>query len=127
MMAYLPIETVIRERQDAYYAALAAADQAAKADPFIPFMLQAIRDSLNEAAQSDQASDQVSDQVAALLELLKDGPLSTPEIMQKPGLNHRPSFRQRYLTPALEANLIERTLPHKPSSPKQKYRLSPKI
>lgn len=42
--------------------------------------------------------------------------------MKKLGLSHRPTFRQNYLQPALDAGLIERTLPDKPNSRLQKYR-----
>lgn len=41
---------------------------------------------------------------------------------EKPGLSHRPTFRKNYLQPALEAGLIERTLPDKPDNRLQKYR-----
>ena len=40
------------------------------------------------------------------------------------GLADRKSFQQRYLKPALEAGLVERTLPDKPHSRLQQYRLS---
>ena len=36
------------------------------------------------------------------------------------------NFRQVYLQPAIEAELIERTLPDKPQSKYQKYRLTEK-
>jgi len=39
---------------------------------------------------------------------------------------HRPNFRDNYLHPALDAELIEMTIPEKPSSSKQKYRLTAK-
>ncbi len=38
-------------------------------------------------------------------------------------LSDRKSFRERYLRPALQAGLIEMTLPDKPNSRLQKYRL----
>tara|TARA_B110000879_G_scaffold194061_1_gene261490 strand:- start:1115 stop:1249 length:135 start_codon:yes stop_codon:yes gene_type:complete len=43
--------------------------------------------------------------------------------MQKLNLSHRPTFRKNYLNPALTAQLIERTIPDKPNSRLQKYRL----
>jgi len=35
---------------------------------------------------------------------------------------HKPTFRKNYLNPALEIEVIERTIPNKPSSKNQKYR-----
>jgi hypothetical protein len=43
------------------------------------------------------------------------------------GLSHRPTFQQNYLNPAIEAELIERTIPDKPKSPKQRYRLKKNV
>ena len=42
--------------------------------------------------------------------------------MEKLGLSHHPNFRKNYLQPALDAGLIERTIPEKPNSRLQKYR-----
>lgn len=53
VLAYLPVEAVIREQQDAYYGALSAADQQAQATPFVEFMLQALNLALAEAVQSE--------------------------------------------------------------------------
>jgi hypothetical protein len=38
------------------------------------------------------------------------------------GISHRPTFRKKYLNPALDQGLIERTVPDKPNSRYQKYR-----
>ena len=46
--------------------------------------------------------------------------------MQFVGLTHRATFQKNYLNPAIEAGLIERTIPDKPKSPKQKYRKTSK-
>ena len=48
------------------------------------------------------------------------------EIQQALGLKHEDHFRAAYLVPALEAGLIEMTIPDKPRSRLQKYRLTKK-
>jgi hypothetical protein len=49
---------------------------------------------------------------------------SLAELMQLVGLTHRATFEKNYLNPAIEACLIERTIPDKTKSPKQRYGLS---
>ena len=73
---------------------------------------------------TDQVTDQVSAYVYALLMQLKSGPKSASQLLKDMGLSHRPSFRETYLNPALEAQLIERTIPDKPRSRLQQYRLT---
>ncbi len=84
--------------------------------------------SSNDAAQARdhvtaQASVQVSDHVQRLISLLGQDDYTLAELMQFVGLTHRATFQKNYLNPAIEAGLIERTIPDKPKSPKQKYRL----
>ena len=45
---HVPVESVVRARQDAYYAALGEADRASNATPFLVFSLTAMRDALTE-------------------------------------------------------------------------------
>ncbi|MCX7081483.1 MAG: Fic family protein [Pseudomonas sp.] len=125
VLAYLPVEAVIRAKQDAYYAALSASDQQAEATPFVEFMLHALNLALAEAAQSELATDQVTDQVARLLWVL-DGSsaLKVSELMAQVGLAHKATFRANYLKPALATGLIEMTAPDSPNSPAQRYRLT---
>ncbi len=40
------------------------------------------------------------------------------------GLADREHFRKTYLAPALEQGVIEMTMPDKPNSPSQRYRLT---
>ncbi len=47
---YLPLESIIRDHQQAYYQALAQADNEAKATAFIVFMLDAILQTLDKSA-----------------------------------------------------------------------------
>lgn len=73
LLVYLPVETVIREHQESYYQALAAADKQANAAPFIAFMLDALHAAIREATGADQVTDQVTDQVAALIRGIGNG------------------------------------------------------
>jgi Fic family protein len=122
LLAYLPVETVIKKNQSDYYEALAQADKEAKATGFVEFMLQSLLNALTTA----QVSDQVTDQVKKLLKALAraKGPLSAGELMAAMGLSHRPTFRKNYLNPALDSGWVEYTQPDSPKSPTQKYRLT---
>ncbi|MCL2337186.1 MAG: Fic family protein [Firmicutes bacterium] len=122
LFAWLPVETLIRERQQEYYNVLAAADSAADATPFIEFMLYVIRDALAEFLQTAQVRAQVTAQVERLMAVLGRETLSAKELLYRLGLKHRQSFSHLYLKPALALGLIEMTLPDKPNSSKQKYR-----
>lgn len=131
VLAWLPVESVIRDQQDAYYAALAASDAASTATPFVEFMLGALGAALEQAIATDlatdQADDQVTDQVPVpvtrLLKALRRGEsLSARELMERLGLRHLPSFRQQYLRPALAGGWLEMSRPDAPRSPSQTYR-----
>ncbi|MGZ3454129.1 MAG: Fic family protein, partial [Polyangiales bacterium] len=45
---HVPVESIVRERQKRYYAALGAADRAGDLAPFLSFALEATRDALSE-------------------------------------------------------------------------------
>ena len=136
---WLPIEELIKKEQKEYYDTLAIADKEGESTIFVEFMLKIINDSLKEIKTSERITDQDNDQVTVqdsnhnknpvekLLSVLGDNVLSATEIMEKLNLVHKPTFRKNYLNPALEAKLIERTIPDKPNSKNQKYRKSEKI
>ncbi len=66
---------------------------------------------------------QVTPQVEQLLQVCVH-PFSRQEIQKKLGIKDREYFRKNYLKPALDAGLIERTIPEAPRSKFQKYRLT---
>jgi ATP-dependent DNA helicase RecG len=68
---------------------------------------------------------QVTPQVKALLDQVR-GEINRDEVMKRLSLRDREHFRKTYLLPALEAELIEMTIPEKPRSSKQSYRLTEK-
>ncbi len=72
-----------------------------------------------------QDTPQVTPQVAQLLGVLK-GEMSRDELQEQLKLKDREYFRKSYLIAAIELSLIVRTLPDKPNSKYQKYRLTQK-
>ena len=46
------------------------------------------------------------------------------ELLAFMGLTDRTKFRRKYILPLLEAGIIEQTMPEKPNSQNQKYRLT---
>ena len=77
------------------------------------------------ATAQDTAQDtaQVTAQVKELIEILSKE-MDRQEIQDMLGLSHRENFRLKYLKPALEQGFIEMTIPERPSSKLQKYRLT---
>ena len=72
-----------------------------------------------------QVTGQVTGQVVQLLGLFA-GEMTRQELQDAVGLKHRDTFIDNYIKPALDLELIERTIPDKPSSRLQKYRLTAK-
>lgn len=122
LFGWLPIETLIRERQEEYYKVLGECDHSADSGKFVEFLLITVYDALSEIASTEQVAVQVTEQVEKLLKSMDDKEYSTREMMVLLGLKHRPSFRDHYLLPALELGYIEMTIPDKPNSSKQRYK-----
>jgi len=74
---------------------------------------------------TDHVTDHVTDQVEQLIRVVQDE-MSRSELQQALGLTHRQHFKEVYLDPALQSALIEMTIPDKPRSSKQRYRLTDK-
>ena len=73
---------------------------------------------------SPDAEDSTPSREVALARLLRalSGEMRPVELRKALGLKDRRSFRATYLAPALEAGLIEMTIPEKPRSSQQRYR-----
>ena len=62
VFAWLPVESIIHDRQPEYYAAINASNDAGESTVFIEFMLSAIKASITEAMEvSDEMMDEMSD------------------------------------------------------------------
>lgn len=62
ILAWIPVETLVKERQEEYYDALGKADKEADSTVFVEFMLTALKDALKEIPPTDQDNDPESDQ-----------------------------------------------------------------
>ncbi|AVR46482.1 transcriptional regulator [Christiangramia fulva] len=95
-------------------------------DNFLRMIFPAADDVYRETPQvSPQVTPQVTPQVQELLNVI-NGEVSRTELQNSLGLSDRKNFRINYLNPALEEGFVELTIPDKPKSSKQKYRLTEK-
>jgi ATP-dependent DNA helicase RecG len=81
--------------------------------------------SLMPGREEAEVTGEVTGEVRKLL-LTVDGEMKRREIQAALGLKHEDYFRGAYLVPALKDDLIEMTIPDKPRSNKQRYRLTAK-
>jgi len=120
LLAYLPVETVIKRRQQDYYDRLGEADQQGDCSAFVEFLLDAIDDSLREAIRADQDPDTPGETQLKtrgktpdrILHLLADAPdLSIPELAERIGKSA--SAVERAIRKLREAGRLERIGPDK--------------
>ncbi|ORJ61634.1 Fic family protein [Geothermobacter hydrogeniphilus] len=123
LFADIPVESLVFEHQNEYYRALQESTRLTDSAPFISFMLRMILAAVSVSVPQD--APQVSPQVSKLLTVIR-GEMSREALQSVLGLSDRKSFRRRYLLPALADGLIEMTLPDKPNSRLQQYRLTDK-
>jgi Fic family protein len=130
----LPIETVIFERQQDYYAALVSSDKTGSSTAFVEFMLTAIADMLAiQEKHKDEHIDkhidkrrveQLNDTMLSVLKILEHASLSRKEIFAAIGMSGDHRAFKRNVEPLLVGGYIEMTIPAKPNSKLQKYRLT---
>ena len=120
---YVPIESQIKKYQEEYYKAINNCNSKGDSTEFIEFMLKMIDETLLDLLDTTSIqSSHVSSYVNKLLEVMEPGvAMSSSELMEKLGMKSRISFRDNYLTPALENGLIKMTNPDKPTSKNQMY------
>ena len=75
---------------------------------------------------TEQVAGQVTGQLAIAVLKLCQNPQTAKNIQSTVGIRHRETFLQNYLNPMLEKGWIARTVPGKPQSRLQKYRLTQK-
>ena len=86
IFAWIPVETIDKEHQQDYYAAIAKSDSEANSTAFITFMLQCLMQALQEIEESNQESNQKSNQ--KILAAMRKNPLITiRELLDETGLS----------------------------------------
>jgi ATP-dependent DNA helicase RecG len=73
-----------------------------------------------------EVTAQVTAEVTAQVAAFCREPKSAKEIMGELGLKHWKTFQENYLNPLIEGGIIQRTIPDKPKSNRQKYHLAEK-
>lgn len=116
---FLPIEDLIRKRQQEYYDALGKSDREADSGVFVELMLDIILDTLND--KSSVSADEIPEKVQKLLEILGARELSSSQMMEQLGVMRRATFRKEYLEPAMRLGLVVMKYPDRPSSRNQRY------
>lgn len=122
LFADIPVESLIFEHQAEYYQAIQESTQKSDSAPFIAFMLRMILDTVTSS--TPEVAQEVTPEVRLLSVLA--GEMTRQQLKKALGLKDDEHFRKAYLLPALDAGLIEMTIPDKPRSSKQKYRLTDK-
>ncbi len=122
LFTWMPIESIVKERQQEYYDAITQSTKVGSSNPFIMYMLKAILAAVEKTVYDTKMHIRyTNDRVRKLLEVLQDYPLSTSEIMRLLGMKSRTSFRKNYLNPALEMGLVCMTIPESPTNRNQRY------
>lgn len=121
LFADISVESLVFEHQAEYYEALQESTRRNDSAPFIAFMLRMVLGVVTTPQVAPQVTPQVGELMAAI-----QGEMGRNALQSVLGLSDRKSFRERYLKPALADGLIEMTIPDKPNSRLQKYRLTDK-
>ncbi|MDO9482927.1 MAG: putative DNA binding domain-containing protein [Hydrogenophaga sp.] len=95
-----------------------------EANQFRAVVWRVAQPSAATSVDTPQVTGQVTGQVRRLLAVMV-AEHSRSELQALLGLKHRDSFMASYLLPALAAGWVEMTIPDKPQSSKQRYRLTP--
>jgi Fic family protein len=126
IFAWIPMESVIYRKRPKYYDALHQGQITNDSSIFIEFTLSALYEILQSTNSDLHAAGQVAEQVKCEKKILEfcDEPKTREEIQKFAGIIRRESFRVNILKPLLDSGKLEMTIPDKPNSRFQKYRIT---
>jgi len=131
IFAWIPMESILYENRPQYYEAIEYARQKNDSGPFIEFTLSAILDTIalqveHQVQHQVEHQVEITDTQHAILSSLENRSLSRKEIFAGIGMKGDSRSFKRIVEPLIDAGLVERTVPDKPRSSLQKYRLTDK-
>ena len=129
VFAWIPMELILYRNRPEYYRAIEDARSANDSGGFIECTLSTILNSIIDQAQHQERHEekhQVELTVTQrnILNALEDGTLSRKDIFAKIGISGDTRAFKRHIGPLLSRGLIKMTVPDKPNSKLQKYRLT---
>ncbi len=81
ILAWIPVETIVKEHQQDYYAAIAQSDRETSSTSFITYRLNCLKQAVNKIRKSNQNGNQKSNQ--KILNAMKDNPKVTIRELQE--------------------------------------------
>lgn len=118
-----PAPTWMEQAGAVYVTFLPAKLPVTEAGSLQPSGPQAAGEATGEA--TGEGDEEITDEIRKLLAVVS-GEMKRRELQSALGLKHEDHFREAYLVPALKSALIEMTIPDKPRSGNQRYRLTKK-
>lgn len=137
LFSHFPIESLVYANQQSYYQALSQSTAETDSGIFAKFMLQMIQQTLTQQLEQQAPVEDSKQRLELRLELqlesnlaakilifLNEQELGKADIAYRLGHKSVSGELNKQVKNLLEQQLIERTLPDKPTSSKQKYRLT---
>jgi len=129
IFAWVPMESLLYQNRAEYYQAIEAARKADDSGIFIEFTLSTVLDTIidqekHQVKHGDKHQVDLTITQIDVLKSLKDKVLSRKDIFAAISMNGDSRSFKRHIEPLIEAGLIEMTVPDRPNSRLQKYRLT---
>jgi len=131
IFAWIPMESVLYLNRPQYYQAIENARKVNDSGVFIEFTLSVIFDIIaaqekHQVKHKEKRQVDLSNAQLAVLKTLKNNSLSRKEIFAAINMSGDSRAFKRHIEPLLTEGLVEMTVPDKPNSRLQKYRLTDK-
>ncbi len=128
IFAWVPMESILYQNRPQYYQAIEDARKANDSGVFIEFALSAVLNIIadqekHQVKHKDKHQVELTGTQTDVLRALEDKALSRKEIFAIIGMNGDSRSFKRHIAPLLNGGFIEMTVPDKPNSRLQKYRL----